>query len=49
LKEFGEAAAVGGGRVYTLHHEGADKGFSIGRLYGTVKSLNEKIKNWKGE
>ncbi|MGA2468659.1 MAG: cytochrome b/b6 domain-containing protein [Thermodesulfobacteriota bacterium] len=49
LMEFGEAAAVGGGRVYPLHPEGGEKGFSIRRLYGTVKDLNETIKNWKGE
>jgi cytochrome b subunit of formate dehydrogenase len=49
LVEFGEAAAVSGGRVYPLHREGEEKSISIGRFYGTVKDLNEKIKNWKGE
>jgi cytochrome b subunit of formate dehydrogenase len=49
LVEFGEAAAVGGGRVYPLRREGEKKDISIGRFYGTVKDLNEKIKNWKGE
>ena len=47
--EFGEPAAVGGGRVYPFHGEKEEKGFSIKRLYGTVQSLNETIKNWKGE
>jgi cytochrome b subunit of formate dehydrogenase len=49
LVEFGEAAAVGGGRVYPLHREREEKGISIGRLFGTVKDFNDKIKNWKGE
>ena len=49
LMDFGGAAAVGGGRVYPLHREGGEKIFSIRRLYGTVKGLNETIKNWKGE
>jgi cytochrome b subunit of formate dehydrogenase len=49
LIDFGEAAAVGGGRVYPLHREGREKGFSIRRLYGNIKNLNETIKNWKGE
>jgi cytochrome b subunit of formate dehydrogenase len=48
LLEFGEAAAVGGGRVYPLHHEGGEKVFSIRRLYDTIRDLNETIKNWKG-
>jgi len=47
LKEFGEAAAVGGGRVYPLP-EGKEKGFSLRRLVGTVKDLNETMKDWKG-
>ncbi len=49
LVEFGGAAAIGGGRVYPLQREREEKGFSIRRLYGTVKDLNETIKNWKGE
>jgi hypothetical protein len=47
LKEFGEAAAAGGGRVYPLP-EGKEKGFSLRRLVGTVKDLNETMKDWKG-
>jgi cytochrome b subunit of formate dehydrogenase len=47
LKEFGEAGAVGGGRVYPLP-EGREKGFSLRRLVGTVKDLNETMKDWKG-
>lgn len=52
LVEFGEAAAVGGGRVYStprekLEKEG-EKGSPIRRLYGIVQSFNETIKNWRG-
>jgi cytochrome b subunit of formate dehydrogenase len=47
LKEFGEAAAIGGGRVYPLP-EGKEKNFSLRRLVGTVKDLNETMKDWKG-
>jgi cytochrome b subunit of formate dehydrogenase len=46
-KEFGEAAVAGGGRVYPLP-EGKEKGFSLRRLVGTVKDLNETMKDWKG-
>ncbi len=49
LVDFGKAAAAGGGRVYPLHREREEKGSSIRRLYGSVKDLNETIKNWKGE
>ncbi|NWF94091.1 MAG: cytochrome b/b6 domain-containing protein [Syntrophaceae bacterium] len=49
LVEFGEAAAVGGGRVYPLRGERREKIFPIKRLYGTVQGLNQTIKNWKGE
>ncbi len=49
LVEFGEAGAFGGGRVYPLDKKGESEEFSIRRLYGTVKKLNETIKNWKGE
>ena len=52
LKEFGEAAAVGGGRVYTIRREKVEEGGenapSIRRFYGIVQSFNETIKNWKG-
>jgi cytochrome b subunit of formate dehydrogenase len=48
LKEFGEAAAVGGGRVYPLPEKG-EKTFSLRRLVGTVKDLNETMKDWKGK
>jgi hypothetical protein len=47
--EFREAAAVGGGRVYPLDRGKGGKGFSLRRLYGMVQSLNETMKNWKGE
>lgn len=49
LVEFGEAAAVGGGRVIPLlqpHEEKKD--FSLKRLFTTIKDFNETIKNWKG-
>jgi len=49
LVEFGKAAAVGGGKIYPLRLEEEEKSISIGRFYGTVKDLNERIKNWKGE
>jgi cytochrome b subunit of formate dehydrogenase len=48
LVDFGEAAAVGGGRVYPLHREREEKTSSPGGFFGTVRDLNEKIKNWKG-
>jgi hypothetical protein len=52
LKEFGEAAAVGGGRVYAIHREKeeklGEKSSSIRRFYGIVQGFNETIKNWKG-
>jgi hypothetical protein len=52
LKEFAEAAAVGGGRVYTTHREKVEeegeKGSSIRRFYGIIQGFNETIKNWKG-
>jgi cytochrome b subunit of formate dehydrogenase len=49
LVEFGEAAAVGGGRVIPLlqpHEEKKD--FSLKRLFTTIKDFNQNIKNWKG-
>ena len=49
LVEFGEAGAVGGGRVYPPYQREGSQESSIRRLYGTVKKLNETIKNWKGE
>ena len=52
LKEFSEAVTAGGGRVYTIRREKleeeGEKGPSIRRLYGIVRSFNETIKNWKG-
>ena len=52
LVEFGETAAVGGGRVYSIPREKVEKegekGSPIRRLYGIVQSFNETIKNWKG-
>jgi cytochrome b subunit of formate dehydrogenase len=48
LVEFGEAVAVGGGRVIPLHREGKEGTSSLRRLFDTVKGLNETIKNWKG-
>jgi len=46
LVGFGEAAPTGGGRVYPFHRE--DRPSSIGKVYGTVKELNEAMKEWKG-
>jgi cytochrome b subunit of formate dehydrogenase len=52
LKEFGKAAAVGGGRIYATRREKVEeqkqKGPSIRRFYGIVQGFNENIKNWKG-
>jgi cytochrome b subunit of formate dehydrogenase len=52
LKEFGEAAGAGGGRVYTVRREAIEKegkrNLSLRRFYGVVQSFNETIKNWKG-
>jgi len=49
LVEFGEAAAVGGGRVIPLLHTDEEKkGSSLRRLFTTIKDFNETIKNWKG-
>ncbi|MFB3886646.1 MAG: formate dehydrogenase subunit gamma [Thermodesulfobacteriota bacterium] len=47
--DFGEAVALGGGRVYPIRPGREEKSFSIRGIYGTVKDLNESIKNWKGE
>jgi cytochrome b subunit of formate dehydrogenase len=52
LREFAEAAAVGGGRIYATRREKVEKerekGPSIRRFYGIVQGFNENIKNWKG-
>jgi cytochrome b subunit of formate dehydrogenase len=49
LVEFGEAAAVGGGRVMPrLQPHEEKKDFSLKRLFTTIKDFNENIKNWKG-
>jgi len=49
LVEFGEAAAVGGGRVIPLlHPEEGKKDSSLRQLFNTVKDFNETIKKWKG-
>jgi cytochrome b subunit of formate dehydrogenase len=49
LVEFGEAAAVGGGRVTPLLRTSEKKkDFSLRRLFTTIKDYNETIKNWKG-
>jgi len=52
LKEFGEAAAVGGGRVYAIRREKIEKEggkpLSVRGFYGIVQRFNETIKNWKG-
>ena len=52
LKEFPEAAAVGGGRVYAIRRERVEgeetKSPSVRRFYGVVQGFNEMIKNWKG-
>jgi cytochrome b subunit of formate dehydrogenase len=52
LKEFTEATAAGGGRVYAIRREQAEreggKGPSPRRFYEIVQGFNETIKNWKG-
>ena len=47
MREFDEAT-VGGGRVYPFHPEKGGKASYLHRFYGTVQSLNEAIKNWRG-
>src|SRR4030066_1418944 len=42
LVDFPRAAAAGGGRVYPLHRE--RESFSVKRLLGTVRDMNESIK-----
>ncbi len=52
LKEFSQAAAMGGGRVYAIRQEkekgGGGKPLSASGFYGLVQRFNEAIKNWKG-
>ena len=48
LEEFDEATAAGGGRIYPFHPGKGGKTSSLQRFYGTVQSLNEAIKNWRG-
>jgi len=52
LKEFIEAAAMGGGRVYAVRQEKikgeGGKPLSVSGFYGLVQRFNEAIKNWKG-
>ena len=52
LKEFGEAAGVGGGRVYATRREKVEKEkgepLSVSGFYGIVQRFNETIKNWRG-
>jgi len=48
LVEFGEAAAVGGGRVIPLHPGEEKSGSPLRRLFNTVKDFNETMKRWKG-
>ena len=47
LVEGDEGASAGGGRIYPAPREGT-KISPAYRFYGTVKYLNETIKNWKG-
>ncbi len=48
MKEFGKAAAVGGGRIFPFPLERRGKSFSLRQFYGTVKDLNDTMKDWKG-
>ncbi len=52
LREFSEAVAVRGARIYATRREKVEKerekGPSICRFYGIVQGFNENIKNWKG-
>ncbi|OGP86711.1 MAG: hypothetical protein A2156_04405 [Deltaproteobacteria bacterium RBG_16_48_10] len=47
LVGFDEAAPIGGGRIYPAPQE-RGQASPLQRLYGTVRNLNETIKNWKG-
>jgi cytochrome b subunit of formate dehydrogenase len=49
LAEFGEAGALGGGRIIPFPREGEGKPSSLRHFYGMVKSLNEAMKDWKGK
>ncbi len=52
LKEFGEAAAAGGGRVHSIRREAivkdGERNLSLRHFFGIVQGFNENIKNWKG-
>ena len=52
LKEFGEAAAIRGVRVYATRREKVEKErrrpLSVRDLYGHIQRFNETIKSWKG-
>jgi len=52
MREYAEAAAVGGGRVYAIRRETIEqdgrKTPSPRRFYKIVQGFNETIKNWKG-
>ncbi|HUL22393.1 MAG TPA: cytochrome b/b6 domain-containing protein [Thermodesulfobacteriota bacterium] len=52
MREYAEAAAVGGGRVYAIRRETTEqdgrKTPSPRRFYKIVQGFNETIKNWKG-
>ena len=46
---YAEAGVIGGGRVSPIHPVEEPTEFSIRRLYGIVKKLNETIKDWRGD
>jgi len=52
LKGFAEAAAVGGGRVYAIRQEEAEKiekqPLSVRKVFGSFKDFKKTIKDWKG-
>ncbi len=52
MREYSEAAAVGGGRGYVICRKTAEqdgrKAPSPSRFYRIVQGFNETIKNWKG-
>ena len=49
LTEFGEAGAIGGGRIIPFPKEGEGRPSSLRHFYGIVKGLNEALKDWKGK
>jgi hypothetical protein len=49
LTEFGEAGAMGGGRIIPFPQEREGKPSSLRHFYGIVKGLNEAMKDWKGK